>query len=87
MNQTTIRIFSCLFALLLIMPSGYSQTKILKTGNGFSLMRNGSPYYVKGVGGEVNLGKVLEIGGNSIRTWGSENAQQVLDEAHKKDFP
>ncbi|MCX6280565.1 MAG: hypothetical protein NTU51_01215 [Bacteroidetes bacterium] len=46
-------------------------------------MRNGAAYFVKGVGGEVNLDKVAEVGGNSIRLWGVENAGKVLDEAQK----
>ena len=60
-----------------------SRTEIIKTENGFQLLRNGSPYYVKGAGGESHLDVLSSIGGNSIRTWGTENAQEILDEAHK----
>jgi len=49
----------------------------------WQLLRNGNPYYIIGAGGETHLNELVEIGGNSIRTWGSENAQTVLDEAHK----
>ena len=59
------------------------KTKVIKTDTGYQLYRNGFPYYVKGLGGEVNLDLVLKIGGNSIRTWGIDNAQQVLDDAQK----
>ena len=38
-----------------------SQTKVVKTNNGYQLMRNGQPYYVKGVGGQVNFDKMIEI--------------------------
>ena len=61
-----------------------AQTKVQTTDSGFVLMRNGSPYYVKGVGGEVNFDKMISIGANSFRTWGVENAQKVLDEAQKR---
>jgi Glycosyl hydrolases family 2, TIM barrel domain len=61
-----------------------SQTSVQKTPVGYTFIRNGSPYYVKGVGGEVNLDKAVAIGANSIRTWGIENAQSVLDEAQKR---
>ena len=39
--------------------------------------------YIKGAGGETDLIKVVESGGNTIRTWGTENAQSVLDNAHE----
>ncbi len=59
------------------------KTKVIKTDTGYQLYRNGQPYYVNGLGGEVNLDLVVKIGGNSIRTWGIDNAQLILDEAQK----
>ncbi len=61
-----------------------AQTKVVRKGEHYSFYRNGAPYYVKGLGGDVNLDRVVAIGGNSIRIWGVENAQQVLDEAQKR---
>jgi len=61
-----------------------AQTKVEKTELGFQLIRNGAPYYVKGVGGEGNYEKMVQIGANSVRVWGVENAESVLDEAQKK---
>ncbi len=52
--------------------------------DGYELYRNGKPYYVKGLGGDVHLDIAVKIGANSIRTWGVERAQQVLDEAQQK---
>lgn len=60
-----------------------AQTSIAKTDSGFVLIRNGQPYYVKGVGGTVNLPLAVAIGANSIRTWGIEEAERILDEAHR----
>jgi hypothetical protein len=51
--------------------------------SGFQLMRDGKPYYVKGVGGSTELQKAKDYGANSLRTWSAENAKQVLDEAHE----
>jgi hypothetical protein len=62
----------------------FSQTKVIKTDSGYQLYHNGQPYYVNGLGGEVNLDLAVKIGGNSIRTWGIDNAQQVLDDAQKR---
>ena len=56
----------------------------LSSNNGnWELLRNGSPYYIKGAGGDKQLDKLVEIGGNSIRTWSTDNARQVLDDAQK----
>ncbi len=60
------------------------QTTIAKTQDGYQLMRNGVPYYVKGVGGHVHMDDIVLIGANSLRTWGIENAQEILDEAHSR---
>ncbi len=51
---------------------------------GYQLMRDGKPYYVKGAGGQVELDQLVALGGNSIRTWSTDNAEFFLDEAHKR---
>jgi hypothetical protein len=48
------------------------------------MSRNGKEYEVRGAGGNVQLDKLVEIGGNSIRTWSTDNAQEILDEAYSK---
>ena len=57
--------------------------KIIKTKDGHQLMRGGKPYFIKGAGGTSYMQKLKAYGGNSVRTWSTRNAQQVLDEAHK----
>jgi hypothetical protein len=61
-----------------------AQTTIQKTEAGYSLSRNGKPYNIKGVGGEVNFDKMVSIGANSFRTWGVDNATSVLAEANQR---
>jgi len=63
--------------------AGPSVVKVLRTEQGFQLTRNGQPYAVRGVGGSKNLELLAQVGGNSIRTWGTENLQPLLDEAHR----
>ena len=46
--------------------SDVSITEIIKTENGFQLLRNGSPYYVNGAGGTEYLDVLKSIGGNSL---------------------
>ncbi|MBK7442879.1 MAG: hypothetical protein IPI65_15505 [Bacteroidetes bacterium] len=50
----------------------------------WTLYRNNEPYYVKGVGGSVEFDKAVSIGANSIRTWGIDNAGEILDAAQEK---
>ncbi len=51
---------------------------------GYTLVRDGKPYLVRGAGFVgVSLETLAERGGNSVRTWGIEEAQSTLDEAEK----
>mgnify|MGYP005749895431 FL=1 len=49
----------------------------------FTLYRNGEPYYIKGAAGYDHYDKLAAYGGNSVRVWHTDNAQEVLDEAHR----
>ncbi len=57
-----------------------SVVKIVPKGDGYQLLRNGQPFFVKGACGTTHLRELAMAGGNSIRTYGPG---QVLDEAHK----
>lgn len=61
------------------------RVEVVQNENGqWTLLRDGKPYVVQGVGGHHNLPLLAEIGGNSIRTWGvGENTLEILDEAHR----
>lgn len=54
-----------------------------KEGGGWKLYRNGTHYVIKGAGGSSELQRLKALGGNSIRTWGSDNQKALLDESHK----
>jgi Glycosyl hydrolases family 2, TIM barrel domain len=47
----------------------------------FVLLRGGRPYAVRGAGGTTDLETLAAHGGNSLRTWSTDNGQEVLDEA------
>ncbi len=49
----------------------------------YQIIRDGQPYFIKGAGGTAYLDRLTNYGGNSIRTWGSNNGQRVLDSAAK----
>ena len=56
---------------------------IKKADNGFQLIRNGSPFYIKGAGGNTHLKELADIGANTVRVYDTINIQHILDEAHK----
>jgi len=60
------------------------KVEVVQNAGQWTLLRGGQPYYIKGAGGQTHLDLLVEIGGNSIRTWHADDAQKVLDEAHAK---
>ncbi|GAA4442361.1 glycoside hydrolase family 2 TIM barrel-domain containing protein [Pontibacter saemangeumensis] len=57
--------------------------EVRQENGSFKLYRGGEPYYIKGAGGSRYLERLAAYGGNSIRTWSTDNAQEVLDEAYR----
>lgn len=56
----------------------------LKLHNGqWTFFRDGEPYFVKGAGGQTYIDELKKCGGNSIRTWSLDDAEEFLDLAHK----
>lgn len=54
-----------------------------KTATGWSLIRDGQPFFIQGAGGDASRETLLNCGGNSFRTWGADNIDSQLDEAQK----
>ncbi|MDG1332471.1 MAG: glycoside hydrolase family 2 TIM barrel-domain containing protein [Crocinitomicaceae bacterium] len=77
-----------LFSMIVFFSfTSFSQVEpvtVSKEDGKWTLLVKGEPFYIKGAGGEKHLDVLLECGGNTIRTWGVENAQEVLDLAQKK---
>ena len=49
---------------------------------GFQLIRDGKPYFVRGVGlTNGSMAMAAGLGANSVRTWGAEQLGKILDEA------
>ncbi len=42
----------------------------------WQLLRNGRPFVINGVGGQGHLDLLVQIGGNSFRTWGADDLDQ-----------
>jgi hypothetical protein len=60
---------------------GAGHVLISKVGTAFTMTRDGLPYYVKGIDGAANLDLAQRSGVNSIRTFDSNGAQALLDNA------
>jgi len=48
----------------------------------YRLYRGGKEYFVNGGGGSEQWDELARIGGNSVRTWSTDNAKEMLDKAH-----
>lgn len=59
------------------------KVEVRKSENGFQLFREGKPYFVKGAGGTSYLSRLAAYGGNSLRTWSTNNAKAILDSAQE----
>jgi len=68
------------------------EVKILGKKGNWTLLLNGEPFYIKGVGcgkhtgsrGEDYLKMAKELGANTVRTWGTDQGtQDYLDKAHE----
>lgn len=64
-------------------PKAAVKVEVKKNGSNFQLLRNGQPYFVKGAGGTSYMDRIAAYGGNSVRTWSTKDAQQILDSAQK----
>jgi hypothetical protein len=56
--------------------------EIVESDGRYQLLRGGEPYEIHGAGLEfADIGVFASHGGNSLRTWRTDNAQSLLDEA------
>jgi len=45
----------------------------------FTLLRDGKPFYINGAGGTSRLEMLVKCGGNSVRTWGIDSLEEMVD--------
>lgn len=65
-------------------PQKGREVVIKKSKKGWILLRSGEPYYVRGVGGQIQLQYLATNGGNSIRTWRTgPKTKELMDKADK----
>ncbi len=69
------------------LATGVHPVKLIKTDGKWQLLRDGKPYFIKGVGGDSELDKLVAMGGNSVRIWGIDAKTAVtLNECAKRDI-
>ena len=73
----------CILPFIFIFICNAQKVAIKKTTNGYELLRNGNPYFVKGAGGSSYPERIAAYGGNSMRTWSTDDAKEVFESAHK----
>ena len=56
--------------------------ELRQTEQGWQLLRDGKPYFIRGAGGDGSLEQLAAAGANSLRTWGADDIGRRLDAAH-----
>ncbi|MBN2279839.1 MAG: hypothetical protein JXQ65_04595 [Candidatus Marinimicrobia bacterium] len=77
-----------LVALILLLATLWPARKveILDNKNGYQLLVDGTPFYIKGAGTESHYEFFAQAGGNSIRTWGIDQWKVAFAMAEKYNF-
>ena len=74
----------CFGASATFAASGAVRVEVASHEDGYTLLRDGKPYLVKGAGlAGIDVATLAARGGNSLRTWGVEDALATLDAAHR----
>lgn len=60
-----------------------TKVEIKSVDGDYNFYVNGEHFELRGAGGSANLAFLAKAGGNSIRTWSTRNAEQILDSAAK----
>ncbi|HLK17216.1 MAG TPA: hypothetical protein VKT78_20600, partial [Fimbriimonadaceae bacterium] len=68
------------------MIAGILPVRITGTEGHWQLSRHGTPYFIKGAAGSSRLDGLVVAGGNSFRTWGAEQLEQALKDAHARSL-
>jgi hypothetical protein len=62
---------------------GPVRVEVVKTDEGWQLLRDGKPWFIKGIGGDASKQLLVQYGGNTFRTWGAEHLATALPDAQK----
>ncbi|NIK92219.1 hypothetical protein GZ212_08645 [Mangrovimonas sp. CR14] len=57
--------------------------RVVETNEGYELLKNGKPFYIKGASGKGHIKELAQAGGNTIRLYDTINSRIELDLAKK----
>lgn len=60
---------------------GPVRVQVVRQADGWQLLRGGEPYAIRGAAGGGDLALLAASGANSIRTWGADSLEPLLDRA------
>lgn len=60
-----------------------AKVEVVRSAGSWQLLRNGKPFLIRGVGGTTRMEDLVAAGGNSMRTWGADQADKELDACSK----
>jgi hypothetical protein len=60
------------------------KVELRASAGNYQLYRDGKPYFIRGGGGSGSMDLLAASGGNSVRTWDTDDAGKVLDAAHQR---
>jgi len=81
--MSKVILLSLLLTVFAHFSNAQSKVEVVQNNGNWELLVDGSPFYIKGAGGDGSMEYLKSIGGNAIRTWDTKNAQQILDKAQK----
>ncbi|MEM7660075.1 MAG: hypothetical protein AAF399_28455 [Bacteroidota bacterium] len=70
----------------IIAPANQSVFLSASETGGFQLWADGAPFYIHGAAGSSQLSVLAQHGGNTIRTYSTQDAQHILDTAQALDL-
>ena len=79
------RLLSTAWPVLLLTSTAFAEpipVELRETDQGWQLLRGGEPYFIRGAGGTGSLEQLAAAGANSVRTWGADELDDLLDQAH-----
>ena len=81
-GKSILGLVACVLLLSSTASAEAIPVELRQTDAGWQLLRDGEPYLIRGAGGTHSLQQLADAGANSIRTWGADDIDDLLDEAH-----
>ena len=90
MSKTKVKYIACVILLASVVAVAIIKANAVqplvsveRQDGSFVLMRHGQPYQIRGAGGDSHFAELAAAGANSVRTWGVDDLERVLDEAQR----